>query len=181
LYNTENVFKFKDLKSTNSQFLGSERTVRLLKNLNTNSYKWNISSSPNQTKSLSDMMFSYGSTPQNIYSGSVSNWVGNDKQTKYSGNMVWMPASHIPLMSNNPFFANTSFDFFSKGSDDITPMVLRSKEESAPNYTFSTYWSSYWSLTNITNRLSYISNSANLLNNFYFPFFTEYAEYDFRN
>ena len=39
VYNTENLFKFKDLKSTNAQFLGSERTVRLLNNLNSNSYK----------------------------------------------------------------------------------------------------------------------------------------------
>jgi hypothetical protein len=38
-YNTENLFKFKDLKSSNSQFLGSERTVRLLKNLNTGAHK----------------------------------------------------------------------------------------------------------------------------------------------
>lgn len=39
VYNTENLFKFKDLKSSNAQFLGSERTVRLLNNLNSNSYK----------------------------------------------------------------------------------------------------------------------------------------------
>ena len=181
LYNSENVFKFKDLKSSNSQFLGSERTVRLLKNLNTNNYKWNISSTPNQVKSLSDKVLGYGSTPGDIYLNSASNWSDLDKYTKYSGNSVWMPASHIPIMSNNPFFTNSSFDFFDKGGDDVTPMVLRSKEESAPNYTFNTYWSSYWAFTNITNRLSYISNSVNLLNNFYFPFFTEYAEYDFRN
>ncbi len=54
-----------------------------------------------------------------------------------------MPISHIPSMSNNPFFSNTSFDFFNKGADDSTPMVLRSKEESAPNHVFNTYWSSY--------------------------------------
>jgi hypothetical protein len=39
LYNTENNLKFKDYKSNNAQFLGSERTVRLLTNLNSNSYK----------------------------------------------------------------------------------------------------------------------------------------------
>jgi len=38
-YNTENTLKFKDFKSSNSQFLGSERTVRLLNNLNSNSFK----------------------------------------------------------------------------------------------------------------------------------------------
>merc|ERR1711976_494527 len=39
LYNTENTLKFKDYKSSNAQFLGSERTVRLLSNINSNSYK----------------------------------------------------------------------------------------------------------------------------------------------
>jgi hypothetical protein len=38
-YNTENTLKFKDFKSSNAQFLGSERTVRLLNNLNSNSFK----------------------------------------------------------------------------------------------------------------------------------------------
>jgi hypothetical protein len=39
VFNTENNLKFKDYKSSNSQFLGSERTVRLLDNLNSSSYK----------------------------------------------------------------------------------------------------------------------------------------------
>jgi heme/copper-type cytochrome/quinol oxidase subunit 2 len=92
-----------------------------------------------------------------------------------------MPTAHIPIMSNNPFFTNSSFDFYEKGSDDTTPMVLRSKEESAPSHTFNTYWSSYWGLSNISNRFSGIENSYNLIKHFYLPFFTEYAEYDFRN
>lgn len=78
-------------------------------------------------------------------------------------------------------FSNTSYDFYSKGRDDTTPMVLRSKEESAPDHVFNTYWSSYWALSNFSNRAESISNSTNLLKNFYFPSFTEYAEYDFRN
>jgi hypothetical protein len=39
MYNTENNLKFKDYKSSNAQFLGSERTVRLLNNVSSNSYK----------------------------------------------------------------------------------------------------------------------------------------------
>jgi hypothetical protein len=92
-----------------------------------------------------------------------------------------MPINHAPIMSNNPFFTNSSFDFYEKGKDDVTPMVLRSKEESAPSHVFNTYWSSYWALSNIQNRFESINNSHNLMNSFYLPFFTEYAEYDFRN
>jgi hypothetical protein len=92
-----------------------------------------------------------------------------------------MPSSHSPIMSNNPYFTNTSFDFYAKGKDDSTPMVLRSKEESAPSHAFNTYWSSYWSLSNFNNRTESINNTYSFLSQFYFPFFTEYAEYDFRN
>jgi hypothetical protein len=34
-------------------------------------------------------------------------------------------------------------------------MVLRSKEESAPNHVFNTYWSSYWALSNFNNRIKH--------------------------
>jgi hypothetical protein len=50
-----------------------------------------------------------------------------------------MPTSHAPVMSNNPFFNNQSFDFFEKNTDEVTPMVLRSKEESAPSHVFNSY------------------------------------------
>jgi hypothetical protein len=181
VFNTENTLKFKDYKSSNAQFLGSERTVRLLNNINSNSYRWNTSASPNLTSTLTNNLLEYGTSQNYLYSASLSNWADFDKYVRFSNNTVWMPSSHSPIMSNNPYFTNTSFDFFSKGKDDVTPMVLRSKEESAPIHTFNTYWSSYWALSNFDNRTEAIQNSYNLLNKFYFPFFTEYAEYVFRN
>jgi hypothetical protein len=39
VFNTDNNLKFKDYKSSNAQFLGSERTARLLTNLNSKSFK----------------------------------------------------------------------------------------------------------------------------------------------
>jgi heme/copper-type cytochrome/quinol oxidase subunit 2 len=181
VFNTESVLKFKDYKSSNAQFLGSERTVRLLNNLNSNSYKWNLSNKPNLSSYISDSLLKYGNSQNYLYSSSLSNWSDHSKYTRFLSNIVWMPSSHSPIMSNNPYFTNTSFDFYSKGKDDVTPMVLRSKEESAPTHAFDTYWSSYWSLSNFSNRLESINNSYNLMSSFYFPFFTEYAEYDFRN
>jgi len=72
-YNTENNLKFKDFKSSNAQFLGSERTVRLLNNLNSNSFKWNSLASPNLTTSLSNNLTQYGNTQNLLYSSSLSN------------------------------------------------------------------------------------------------------------
>jgi hypothetical protein len=142
-YNTDNLLKFKDLKSSNAQFLGSERTVRLLTNLNSNSYKSNLLSFSNYVSSFESKTSLYGQFQNNMYSFSKLNWPDYDKHTRFFNNTVHMPTSHSPVMSNNPFFSNTSFDFYEKNTDDLTPMVLRSKEESAPSHVFSTYWSSY--------------------------------------
>jgi hypothetical protein len=73
LYNTENTLKFKDYKSSNAQFLGSERTVRLLTNLNSNSFKWNTSFSPNTPTSLTNNLLQDGSSQKLIHSSSFSN------------------------------------------------------------------------------------------------------------
>jgi hypothetical protein len=73
LYNTENTLKFKDYKSSNAQFLGSERTVRLLTNLNSNSFKWNTSFSPNIPTSLTNNLLQDGSSQKLIHSASFSN------------------------------------------------------------------------------------------------------------
>jgi hypothetical protein len=73
MYNTENTLKFKDYKSSNAQFLGSERTARLLNNLNSNSYKWNTTSSPNLNTAVSEDLLNYGNSQNYIYSSSLAN------------------------------------------------------------------------------------------------------------
>jgi hypothetical protein len=72
-HNTENTLKFKDYKSSNAQFLGSERTARLLTNLNSNSFKWNTSASPNLVNSLNNSISTYGGSANTVYNSSVSN------------------------------------------------------------------------------------------------------------
>lgn len=66
-----------------------------------------------------------------------------DHTARTVNNIVYMPTSHAPIMSSNPNVSNTSYDFFEKNEDDLTPNMLRSKDESAPNHVFNTYWSSY--------------------------------------
>jgi hypothetical protein len=88
LYNTENTLKFKDYKSQNAQFLGSERTPRLLTNLNSNSYKWNTSAASNTTSSLSNTLLNYGTSQNYLYSTSLSHWPDVDKHIRHSGNRI---------------------------------------------------------------------------------------------
>jgi hypothetical protein len=73
VFNTDNNLKFKDYKSSNAQFLGSERTARLLTNLNSKSFKWNLSASPNSVTSVSNNLLNYGNSQNYLYSSSVSN------------------------------------------------------------------------------------------------------------
>jgi hypothetical protein len=162
--------KFKDLKSSNSQFLGSERTVRLLGNLNSNLFKSNLQSSTNYYSSIESKLNLFGTPQTQIYDLSSLNWPDYDKHSRFFNNNIVMPTSHAPVMSNNPFFNNQSFDFFEKNTDEVTPMVLRSKEESAPSHVFNSYWLSYWSLSNFSNRMFYLNNVNNMKNVFYFPF-----------
>jgi hypothetical protein len=54
-------------------------------------------------------------------------------------NSSYMPSAHTPVMSNNSKLFPTKFDFFNKNDDETSPSMFRSKDESAPNYIFSTY------------------------------------------
>jgi hypothetical protein len=88
IYNLESNLKFKDYKSSNAQFLGSERTVRLLNNLNSNSYKWNIAASPNKVTTVTNNLLNHGNTQNYIYSSSLSNWSDFDKYTRFANNNI---------------------------------------------------------------------------------------------
>jgi hypothetical protein len=59
--------------------------------------------------------------------------------------------------------------------------MLRSKEETAPTYLFSSYWNTYWSNSNTTHRFNSLYNTSGFVSKFYLPTPTEYAEYDFKN
>jgi hypothetical protein len=87
-FNTENTLKFKDYKSSNAQFLGSERTPRLLSNLNSNSYKWNTSNTSNISSKLTSDLLGYGSSQNYVYSTSLSNWSEKDKNINFSNNII---------------------------------------------------------------------------------------------
>jgi hypothetical protein len=84
-------------------------------------------------------------------------------------------------MNKNSSTYPLAFDKYNKGEDDLTPAMLRSKEESAPNYIFNSYWLAYWAHSNPTNRYSNLTEIADMFDSMYLPTFTEYAEYDFRN
>jgi hypothetical protein len=93
----------------------------------------------NYTNTYSQELKSKGVDQSIIYLLSSTNWSDYNKYVKFANINLSMPLNHAPVISNNREVSNTLFDYFSPGKDDITPMVLRSKEESAPSHIFSTY------------------------------------------
>lgn len=164
--NNSVAYSFEDLKSINQSLLPTERTVRLTdklnpqKNLNTDL--------PNMSQtSLKDV---YGSSSDNNTSYADLN--------RFVGTSTTFPLGHNPVMSSNTAVKNLSFDrTFSENSG---PLLLQSKEESAPNIIFETYWNTYWSHIN-DKRTNFTLNNINSTLNSYFPLITEYIEYDFKN
>jgi hypothetical protein len=67
------------------------------------------------------------------------NWATKDSAVRLTGNSTALPISHTPVSTTNSSQYSLYFDRFNKGEDDLTPNLLKSKEESAPNHVFNTY------------------------------------------
>jgi len=142
---------FKDNKSPNLFFLGPNRAPRDLGALLTGSNSHNFTPLSNKNLTLlaaiggNQSKSSLGST----YSLSLLDWADTALSTRLSLNSSAGSQYRAPLPSINPHFNEYSHDqadHFSGGR--ATAPMLSSKDESAPNHLFSTYWSSYWAYTN---------------------------------
>ena len=47
--------------------------------------------------------------------------------------------TNTPVSTKSASQYSLNFDKFNKGEDDLTPNLLKSKEESAPNHIFNAY------------------------------------------
>jgi hypothetical protein len=177
------MYNFKDLKSGNLQFLTNERNLRLIKDFHSSKSSKNYSHGENNYINIFENILTNKLSLQNkhLYNLSKSKWIDEGKSIKLLNNNISTFENHLPIHSNNFFWKNTSHDLILKGEDDLSPSMLRSKEESAPSYLFSSYWLNYWSQTNPHHHYDHLINLNLCFNKIYFPLFNEYAEYDFRN
>ena len=182
-FNEGLAYRFKDLKSSNQQFLTSDRNTRLLNTLSPNKTILNFNEKGNNLNStVYSSVVNSTSNPQERLFGSASlSWPDSMSLQKLINNNTVFTASHTPLLNKNSSTYPLAFDKYNKGEDDLTPSILRSKEESAPNFIFNSYWLSYWAHSNPTNRYTNLLEMSDLFDSMYLPTFTEYAEYDFRN
>jgi len=72
LFNLSNVYRFKDLKSSNQQFLTSDRNTRLIQNLNPKSTKLNFTNKDNNLNSIvfKSMLNSLTNPQYNLFTNS---------------------------------------------------------------------------------------------------------------
>lgn len=182
-FNEDLSYRYKDLKSSNQQLLTSDRNIRLINNLTPNKTTLNFSEKGNNLNSLIYQNFSnsLGSSAINLFNLSNIEWSDTNNIYKLLNNNTAFTTSHAPLLNKTSSTYPVGYDRYPKGEDDLTPQVLRSKEESAPNYVFNTYWLNYWAHSNPSKRYSNVEDISSVFESAYMPTFTEYAEYDFRN
>jgi hypothetical protein len=175
--------RFKDLKSSGTAFLPSERNTRLIGNLSSTKSNLNYNTEDNNLTTIIQSTNSNNSNnlQEALFNSSNIQWVNSNVLTRLVGSSTTAPLSHTPLGNNSSSNYALSFDRFLKNEDDLTPNLLKSKEESAPNHIFNTYWKTHWSKSNPNHRYFTLFDINYYFDNLYFPTFHEYAEYDFKN
>ena len=181
--NQNSSFKFKDLKSSNFQFLSSERNIRIPDHIKLNNNNFGFNNQNNNFESTLSGIFNSGvsSNFSNLYMLSSSAWVNSEFSKTFLNSNLTFNTSHTPLYTNKNYLQIKEFDKYSSLNDELTPSLLNSKEETAPNYLFSNYWLTYWSNIKQSHRINNMINNQTLNSLFYIPRITEFAEYDFKN
>ena len=146
-------------KSVNQQVLSGDRNIRNLNNYNPN--KTNENFNNNLTTPLGNQ--------QPL----------NNVATALPSASTTFPQAHIPSSALGTKFVNLGYDRFT--SSGANSPLMSAKEELAPNFIFSPFWSSVYSSTNVNNRLGSALNYLNKQSNSALPSIVEYAEYDFKN
>jgi hypothetical protein len=133
--------RFKDLKSAGTAFLPSERNSRLLNNLNTIKSNPNYNTNENALTTLLTLQKTNSASTlfEELFNSSNTQWSNSNSSTRTLSSSTILPISHTPISSQNASNYSLSFDKFLKNEDDLTPNLLKSKEESAPNHVFNSY------------------------------------------
>lgn len=134
-------FRFKDLKSPGTALLTSERNTRLVDQFASGKTQLNTTSSANNLNAVVEngTMGAVAGLQQNLFNSAIAKWSSADGLLRASSTKTASPFLHTPVLDVNSTQYGLSFDKFQSGEDDLTPNLLKSKEESAPNHIFNTY------------------------------------------
>ena len=181
LSQTDVPYTFQDVKSVNTSISAGDRTVRLTADtgfgkLNTNT---NDSQSNLQSTIFSSTSSSLGNKILDVNAGASRKWASFMDGYRLLNNQTTTPAQSQPLVSNSPYSKSLSFDKSSSEGNDAP--LLKSKDESAPNVIFETYWLTHWANTQTNHYLNHVTNLLENADSSTFPLITEYVDYDFKN
>ncbi len=186
--------------SPNQSFLPSERSIRTFTKLTPNKAHYNLSSGFNSLDSNMMYINNTDSTTDlnNFFYLNKSNWIDQQTFIKLASNRTFFNGSYMSLVSNNPHLNNLNFDttnsrtitssyvnnsiiYTAKQKQNDSVQILLGSQDGAYDTLSSAYWTMFWANSNPNLRLTNAVKSS--LNNdmFFLPFFTNYADYDFRN
>ena len=137
-FNNNLAYRMRDLKSPNQQFLTSEKNPRVLSSLALGKTNWNLDGSDNSLTSFtaSNSSNSLNSLTTAVFNNSPLNFASTTSLSKLVNNSNYATTSHIPTQVKNS--SNYPLGFSRYASDDLTPEMLKSREEAAPNHIFNT-------------------------------------------
>ena len=134
-------FRFKDLKSPGTALLTSERNTRLVDQFASGKTQLNATASANNLNAVVEngTNGAVSGLQQSLFNSAAVKWSSADSLLRASSTKTASPFLHTPVLDVNSTQYGLSFDKFQSGEDDLTPKLLTSKEESAPNHIFNTY------------------------------------------
>ena len=181
LNNLDTNYIFTDLKSINQSINTSDRTVRTLNDSNLSQLNSNTNTS---AKEISDSVIgpqSQGLGNKVIASNASAarKWASFMQGYRLLNNQTTTPVQTAPLIGTSPYIKSLSFD--KPLSESVDSPLLKSKEESAPNMVFETYWLTHWANTQSNHYFNHLNKLLDTTSVSMFPLITEYMEYDFKN
>jgi hypothetical protein len=180
LFNNSRSYKTKDLASANLKFLSLDKSSRSFVNskLNETNLDFNVLDNSNLIRKD---IFNLSNNLSHIHNSSVNYWSSDSIIKKNTKTNLSASTSVNAIHANNPLSQTSSFDRLPVDSQGEVAPMLKSKEESAPDFIFNTYWSSHYKNASLLNNYnSLVSNFFNLRKSM-MPSIVEYSEYDFRN
>jgi hypothetical protein len=178
IFNESRNYKFKDLKSSNLQFLNTDKNLRNTVNIKSNIINKNFLNSTN----ISDVQggnFKLNSNIFNNYLSSTVDWTSGNIIDKISKINLTSSTGHNPIYSNNPTWRHKGYDRVTNKSATETPDIFRGKEDVAPNNLFTPFWYSYYKNISLEHNYNLLQSNSKKLEKLYIPNILEYAEYYF--
>jgi hypothetical protein len=178
-------------QAPNQVILPSDQNMRQYATLTPTTTNFNFAES-----SYSPRVFS--SDNYSTYVSAKSGWANSRLFLPLLSNKVYLEAPFSPIFSNQTavdslnydtsetaltkrFFLNNNLKVtnYIKSSNDI--FILRGKRDGAPSFLSSSYWKLFWANSSPSLRLEALNTSLQAQKLNYFPLFSNYYDYDFRN